>query len=151
MIIVIVIISIAIFAILLSVGVGVGIYFATRKSPVSTKTTTPTYPLEFEMYGRTGIEEVNLVVDGKSIAKGLKITTVSKKYSYSLTQYPTSIVLQFTNDGGLKDVIVTSAKLNSKDILTPTLKNGSADQADRVKAGNFLWQGDYEFPVPAKS
>ncbi len=113
-------------------------------------TTSNVNTLEIVMRGETGEEKVSIIADNQVIHKEIKLPKTNETYSYVLPPNTKDIVLHYSNDIG--DVIVSTATLGGKDLLSTVASYPTKANSDHVKKGKFNWMGYYTFmgSPPAK-
>jgi len=106
----------------------------------------------FEYKGITGEEQIEISVNGKVIFtdNAAPKTYVTKTFDLSSDSYPVkTIVVNFKNDSGTRDVYVNKALLDDVDIKSRFVASNVAatDKArmESVAQGKFLWPGTYTY------
>jgi hypothetical protein len=121
------------------------------------------HKLEINVKGVVGAEEILvktesdlgvktfLELDGKLDAAGkmpkTKLTTAGISKTFYLDDTVSSFIIDFTNDNGPNDVMLTEIKLNGVDILKTVTRADRIADDPRIKEGKFLWGGEYIFPI----
>lgn len=119
--------------------------------------------LEINVKGVTGAEEILvktesnlgiktfLELDGTMNADGTmpktKLTTTGISKTFYLDDTVSKFIIDFTNDNGPNDVLLTEIKLNGVDILKTVTRADRISDDPRIKEGKFLWGGEYIFPL----
>lgn len=103
-----------------------------------------------KLKGKQGDEKVKISTKTNAVKKEILGETVVPKVGITKTFYLASkvseFIIDFTNDDGPKDVIVTELKLNGNDIMS-SVKDRSVGEMPAIRKGNLSWGGEYFYSL----